>query len=122
MARRRPRQLSLPSPPRWGGCRTGAGRKSSRPRLEKRHVARPSHDARHPVHVTIRAVRQLPSLRSITTFTALVATLARGSQRGFRLTHFSVQTDHLHLIVEATSREALIRGLQGLAGRTALAL
>jgi hypothetical protein len=28
----------------------------------------------------------------------------------------------MHLIVEATSREALIRGLQGLAGRTALAL
>ena len=122
MARRRPRQLALPSPPSWGGRRAGAGRKPSQPRSEKRHVARPVHNARHPVHVTIRAVRHLPSLRSIATFTALAAALARTSGRRFRLTHFSVQTDHLHLIVEAASREALIRGLQGLAGRTARAV
>ena len=122
MARRRPRQLTLPSPPTWGGRRVGAGRKPSHPRPEKRHVARPTHDARHPVHVTIRAMRHLPSLRSMATFAALVSALARTSGRRFRLTHFSVQTDHLHLIVEAASREALIRGLQGLAGRTARAV
>ena len=122
MARRRPRQLSLPSPPTWGGRRAGAGRKPSQPRPERRHVARPTHDARHPVHVTVRAQRNLPSLRSIATFAALADALARANRRRFRLTHFSVQTDHLHLIVEAVSREALIRGLQGLAGRTARAV
>jgi len=79
------------------------------------------HNARHPVHVTIRAVHHLPSLRSPATFAALAAAFARTSNRRFRLTQFSVQTDHLHLIVEAASREALIRGLQGLAGRTARA-
>ena len=123
MARRRPRQLSLPSPPTWGGRRAGAGRKPRALRPEKRHVTRPVHNARHPVHVTIRAVQHLPSLRSLATFDALAGALTRTSNRRFsRATQFSVQTDHLHLIVEAASREALIRGLQGLAGRTAHAV
>ena len=38
---------------------------------------------------------------------------------GFRLVHYSVQSNHLHLIAEAEDREALIRGLQGLGVRIA---
>ncbi|HEY7375490.1 MAG TPA: transposase [Polyangia bacterium] len=64
----------------------------------------------------------VPSLRSRAIFPAVHAALASASQHGFRLIHFSVQTDHLHLIVEASSRERLIRGLQGLAGRAARAV
>jgi len=36
-----------------------------------------------------------------------------------RLVHFSVQRDHLHLIVEARDRRAVTRGLQGLFVRLA---
>ena len=59
MARRRPRQLSLPSPPSWGGCRAGAGRKPRALRPEKRHVARLAHKARHPVHVDRSRIGQI---------------------------------------------------------------
>ncbi len=38
------------------------------------------------------------------------------------MVQFSAQTDHLHLIVEASSRERLSRGLHGLAGRIARAV
>lgn len=38
---------------------------------------------------------------------------------GFRLVHYSVQSNHLHLIAEAEGREALMRGLQGLGVRIA---
>ena len=49
--------------------------------------------------------------------------LAAGSDRfGFRLVHYSVQSNHLHLIVEAKDRRALSRGLQGLLVRIAKAL
>jgi REP element-mobilizing transposase RayT len=41
---------------------------------------------------------------------------------GGRLCHFSVQKDHLHLIVEAANREALARALQALAIRVARAI
>jgi hypothetical protein len=36
--------------------------------------------------------------------------------------HFSVQGNHVHLLVEAGSRSALVRGLQGLAIRMARAV
>jgi len=36
--------------------------------------------------------------------------------------HFSVQTDHVHIIVEADSGDGLRRGINGLAGRLARAL
>jgi hypothetical protein len=41
---------------------------------------------------------------------------------GFRLVHFSVQSNHLHLVGEARDRHALARGMQGLLIRVAKAL
>jgi putative transposase len=122
MARRPPKQLCFPSPPTWGGRRAGAGARSTAPRPGKRHIARPAHDARQPVHVTMRCRPDLPSLRSEAIFPTLCAALAGSSRSRFRLIQFSVQVDHLHLLVEAASREDLIRGLQGLAGRAARAV
>src|SRR5262249_4477936 len=40
----------------------------------------------------------------------------------FRVVHFSVQQDHLHLIVESDERTTLQRGIQGMAIRIALAV
>lgn len=122
MARRGQLQLLLPTPPTWGGRRAGAGRKATVHRPEKRHGTRPAHLGRHPVLVTIRAKPNLPSLRALATFATLSEAFARANRANFRLTQFSVQTDHVHLIVEASSRDSLIRGLQGLGGRAARAL
>lgn len=122
MARRRPKQLTLPAPPTWGGRRVGAGRKPNGRLPGVWHVPRPEHDCRHPVLVTLRADRRLPSLRSEHLFQALREAFRRSNRSDFRLVHFSVQTDHLHLIVEANDRQALGRGLQGLAGRCAWAI
>src|SRR5262249_18414622 len=48
------------------------------------------------------------------------AAFARGKERfGFRLVHFSVQHNHLHLLCEAKDKRALTRGMQGLAIRVA---
>jgi len=43
-------------------------------------------------------------------------------KRGFGLCHFSVQHDHLHLVVDVAQKEALSRGMQGLLIRIAKAL
>jgi hypothetical protein len=48
--------------------------------------------------------------------------LAAASSAAFRVVHFSVQHDHLHLLLEATDRAALLSGLRGLAIRTARAV
>jgi len=122
MARRLPKQLALPAPRTWGGRRKGAGRKQARPRPNVSHAPRRPHDPRHPVHVTLRAARGLKSLRSEAAFQALSVAFAAASREDFRVVHFSVQTDHVHLIVEAASADGLRSGINGLACRMARAL
>src|SRR5207249_12086735 len=116
--RRRPIQLEL-RPRTWGGQRRGAGRKPSGRKVGIPHRARPDHDARHPVHVTLRAFHGLPSLRTEPLFPAVRHGLSQASRNGLRVLHFSVQCDHVHLLVEALDVRALARGLQGLAIRIA---
>jgi hypothetical protein len=48
--------------------------------------------------------------------------LAAAHKATFRVVHFSVQTDHVHLVVEGDDRMALVRGVQGLAVRCAKAV
>ena len=116
-------QLELPSPSTWGGRRAGAGRKPTpghRPGVP--HRCRPEHRPAHPVHVTLRAVNALRCLRSDRVFPAVQHALAASSRASFRILHFSVQNDHVHLIVEADHRKALSGGVRGLAIRLARAV
>lgn len=122
MARRRAKQLCLPVPPGWGGPRKGAGRKPNGRGPGVWHVSRPPHNQAHPVLITLRADRGLPSLRSEKIFPFLRRALARSNRSTFRVLHFSVQTDHVHLVVEANERQSLARGIRGLAGRCAKAI
>jgi REP element-mobilizing transposase RayT len=97
-----------------GGRRPGAGRKATRPRVGEPHRARPAHDPRHPVHVTIRVVGSAAGLRRKDMYLALrEATIVAVKREDFRITHMSIQRDHIHLIVEADSTAALSRGVRG---------
>lgn len=101
-----------------GGRRPGAGRKATGTRRNVSHRPRTPHDHRHPVHVTLRAA----SLRAPAVFLVVRAALARASRDTFRVVVFSVQRDHVHLVVEAEGMVALARGLQGLCIRVAKAV
>jgi REP-associated tyrosine transposase len=114
-------QLALPTPCTHGGRRAGAGRKRTAPRPNVPHRARPVHLLRHPVHVTLRLRAGLPSARSYRLFKPLERALHHSSREHFRVVNFSVQSTHVHLIVEADDRIALARGLQGLCIRAARA-
>ena len=98
-----------------GGKRKGAGRKPRGKRSSERHETRPMHDPRHPVHVTIRIVGNVGSLRRRDMYLALrEATIATARRADFRIAQISIQRDHIHLIVEADDRSALSKGIQGL--------
>jgi len=85
------------------------------------HVARP--DIRGAAHVVLRIRDGLPWLRTPKTWRVLERAFRAGkSKPGFRLIEFSVQQNHLHLIVEADHRRKLARGMQGLMIRIAKAL
>ena len=106
-----------------GGRRAGAGRKPKGPQAMVSHAPRALLAARFPAHVTMKLLRGLPKMRSRPEYAALRAAFAGGCDRnGFRLTHYAVLNDHLHLLVEAADRATLSRGLQGLAIRIAKAL
>jgi putative transposase len=117
------RQGRLDFPSGWGGRRKGAGRRPKGARAGVSHRARPRLGSRFPVHVTLRLREGLPTLRRRAEHGVLVAAFGAGCERGgFRLVHYSVQANHLHLIVEGAGRRALSRGLQGLAVRVARGL
>lgn len=108
---------------RRGGARRGAGRKPKGERALVSRSTRPRLAARFPVLVTMKLERGLPSLRRSATLAVLHDTFRAGADRhGMRLIHFSIQSNHIHLLVEARDTPSLSRGMQGLAVRIARAL
>jgi hypothetical protein len=109
--------------PKHGGARPGAGRKRIADRASVRHRARPKLCGRNPLHVTLRIVDGLPSLRSRAAQERLRDALRAGAERkGFRLVHYGAVSNHLHLVCEAESARALTRGIQALTARIVRAL
>ncbi|HEY5377359.1 MAG TPA: transposase, partial [Polyangiaceae bacterium] len=103
---------------RGGGARAGAGRKPAAAHLRRTpHRAREKHYRGNPVHITLRAFTR--SLRSQHLARAVMGAIRDSSRAHFRIAHYSVQDNHLHLIVEADSKSALSGGVRGLEIRIA---
>lgn len=105
-----------------GGRRDGAGRKPVGPRPGVPHRPRAAHDPRHPAHVTLRAGALPASLRNARVFPVVREALRRSSRNGLAIVEYSVQSNHVHLVVEASSTTALRSGLRGLTIRLARAI
>ena len=104
-----------------GGKRDGAGRP---PKIKGRPMVvrerRPEVTSSTPVHVTLRLRRDVGSLRRKTIFGVVRSAIRElRVELGMFVAHFSVQHDHIHMIVEATSTQALSRGMAGLIIRMA---
>jgi REP-associated tyrosine transposase len=119
MGTRKPKQLEFKIKT-WGGKRRRAGRKTKEKRKRVSHRARARVSSGCGVHVTLRVREGVWSLRGPRAFAVLSRCFERAKDRlGFRLIHFSVQGNHLHLLVEARDNQSLARGVQGLAVRIA---
>jgi putative transposase len=122
-------QIELPGVVRAGARVRGGRKRGPKRRVHGRvpHRQRPVHKGRHPVHVTLRARHGLPSFRQQVVH-ALVLRVLRDQRRraykdSFQIVHFSIQSNHLHLVVEAEdgpstspatrSRNALRSGVSG---------
>lgn len=122
MIMRLPSQKKLPFPNRWGGRREGAGRPKV-PGSGVAHRSRQKLSARHPVHVTLRVREGLPSLRSVRLVREVERSFRSACDQGrFRIVQYSLQGNHVHLIVEAADAEALGRGMMSVASRLARAV
>lgn len=119
---RRTDQAMIPFPAGWGGRREGAGRRR-RPDSGVAHRSRETLSARNPVHVTLRVREGIPSLRSVRLVRELERSFRMACDQGrFRMVHYSLQSNHVHLIVEAKDAEALGRGMMSIASRLARAV
>jgi REP element-mobilizing transposase RayT len=108
---------------RRGGARKGAGRKPKGARAGIPHRSRPAHAASEPVQATTRLRAGLPSLRHARELAVVRHAIdAASARQEFRVIHHSIQSNHLHLIVEAHDREALSTGMRALLVRIARAL
>src|SRR6185369_15080056 len=80
----------------------------------------PELNSRFPVHVALRVVDAIKSLRKRHMYKAVrEATIAIACrelhddpENAFRIIHISIQRNHIHLIVETQNKTALSRGMQ----------
>jgi hypothetical protein len=97
-----------------GGARPGAGRPPKGDKAGEPHLRRPSHQKKHPLHITIKVAPDIGSLRDRELLLAIrEATHITAKREDFRIVHLSVSGDELDLLVEADSRHALTRGIRG---------
>jgi len=115
--RRTPRQQELRF--HRGGKRAGAGRPKTRAGSWVAHTPRRRVVKTHPLHVTVRMVTGAPRLRRRDSFREIRRALLGARPSGFRICQFSVQSNHIHLIVEAEDRLRLARGMQSFGIRVA---
>ena len=84
-----------------------------------RHRTRAMHRRHQPVHVTLRRAKGLPSLRSERIANLVQRAIADTQRHGFRIVEYSVQADHVHMIVEAEDSAELTRGMRSFTVRVA---
>ena len=105
MARKKPKQNLIAFPETWGGRREGAGRKPQGRQAGVPHRPRADAAPRFPRLITVPFEKYLPSLRSKGAHRILWTVFRECCERdGFRLVHYSIQMDHLHLVVEVDDR------------------
>jgi hypothetical protein len=93
-----------------GGRRPGSGRKRAHS-MGVAHRAREKVSHRHALHLNIKVkvfIRNKQCLK------ILKRAIKNARSHGLKVLHFSLQTNHLHLLVEAVSNEILTRGMRSL--------
>lgn len=105
-----------------GGYRPGSGRPARRPGIVH-HIRRPKVKSGYPAHVTLRVREDVPSLRTRAFVRDFQRSLAKACEHGaFRVVHYSIQRNHVHMIVEASGRKALASGMKSVGARFARAV
>jgi REP element-mobilizing transposase RayT len=103
---------------RHAGGRPPKGDRAGVPHLKRERVSR-----HHAVHVTLRTRDGVGRMRRQRVVSAIEEAFRQARIRfGMRVVHYSIQGNHLHLIVEADDSASLARGMQGLAIRVAKTL
>src|SRR5665213_2046977 len=97
----------------WGGKRKGAGRKNRSGLCS--HLKREKIDIRKPIHITLTFNKV--NLRNRATLNAFRHAVSEAKRFCLYVVHYSIQIDHIHLIIEAKDNKSLTTGMKSLCGR-----
>jgi hypothetical protein len=110
----------------WGGRRAGSGRKPRDPErgaIGPPHRARPTLEERGPVRARFPIRDDLPSLLRADLHAAMTAALDEVPERGgFKPLRHSIDAKHVTIVVEASGKGVLARGLRAVGVRIARAV
>jgi putative transposase len=110
------KQLTLFRKPR----KHAGGRPPNGDRAGVSHLKREAPTRHQPTLVTMRILDGVGRMRRQRTVTSMEETFRAARERfGMRIVHYSIQGNHLHLIVETGTHGSLSRGMQGLSIRIA---
>jgi REP element-mobilizing transposase RayT len=104
---------------RWSFAKPKVKNVGGRPRIthrraSERHEKRDPLPAGTPVHVTMRIEKAVGYMRKRDMYRAVRrATLQAFAKATIRIVHLSIQGNHLHAIVEASSSTVLAHGMKG---------
>ena len=104
----------------WGGHREGAGRKARKDGVA--HAPRERVTRHDPMLVTIKRARGLVNLRYPAAAQVVFERVMIAQKKAFRITHFTIQDTHLHLLVDADDAVAFSNGMRGFVASLARAL
>jgi hypothetical protein len=95
---------------RWGGRRTNAGRRRLRS-IGVAHRTRPRIGLKTALHINIKLKA---SIRNKECLRLLKRSISNARKHGLSVIHYSLQSNHVHLIVESSSNEIMTRGMRSL--------
>jgi len=76
------------------------------------HTQRVGFKSRHPLHITLRLMKGLPNLRRKKYFKIFQKAALKARGKNLSIVHFSVQSNHLHLLIESRDKLTLALGMQ----------
>ena len=75
-----------------------------------------------PLHITLRLREGLPNLRSRKGMQLIMKAFKGAQEKGLRIIHFAVLSNHIHLIVEVANSEILYKSMRSLTTRLGIYL
>lgn len=94
----------------WGGRRSGSGRKRKHSKGVA-HRTREKVTHRTPVHINFKFKTYI---RNKSCLKLLKRAIVNARSHGLRIIHFSLQTNHIHLIIESDNNAILAKGMRSL--------
>ncbi|MGZ3809593.1 MAG: transposase, partial [Bacteriovorax sp.] len=89
----------------------GAGRPAIHDR-GIRHISRDEIKRPTPLHLTIKIQKNKAGIRNKSILKNLHASIKKARIMGLKVIHYTLEFDHVHLLVECDSKETLGRGMQ----------